>query len=89
MRNAVRDLEYHDELLTLLRLPEQQNKDAVMILHMGGVFGDKAATLDRFREEYAKLSIVSKHDSCSRTMTSRGRYTTYCLSARSSTSPWY
>lgn len=43
-------------MLTLLGLPEQQNKDAVMILHMGGVFGDKAATLDRFREEYAKLS---------------------------------
>lgn len=52
----MRDLEYHNELLTLLHLPEQQNKDAVMILHMGGVFGDKAATLDRFREEYAKLS---------------------------------
>lgn len=52
----MRDLEYHDELFTLLRLPEQQNKDAVMILHMGGVFGDKAATLDRFRENYAKLS---------------------------------
>ncbi|KXJ93475.1 UV-endonuclease UvdE-domain-containing protein [Microdochium bolleyi] len=56
VRNAVRDLNYHDELLTLLRLPEQQNKDAVMILHMGGVFGDKAATLDRFRENYAKLT---------------------------------
>ena len=27
-----------------------------MILHMGGVFGDKAVTLDRFRESYAKLS---------------------------------
>jgi UV DNA damage endonuclease len=27
-----------------------------MILHMGGVFGDKAATLDRFRENYSKLS---------------------------------
>ncbi|KAI5918863.1 UV-damage endonuclease [Camillea tinctor] len=54
--NAVRDLEYHDEMLTLLRLPEQQNKDAVMILHMGGMFGDKGATLDRFRENYAKLS---------------------------------
>ncbi|KAF6828132.1 UV damage endonuclease UvdE [Colletotrichum plurivorum] len=53
---AVRDLEYHDELLTLLRLPEQQNKDAVMILHMGGTYGDKAATLDRFRANYAKLS---------------------------------
>jgi UV DNA damage endonuclease len=56
VRNAVRDLEYHDELLTLLRLPEQQNRDAVMILHMGGVFGDKAATLNRFRANYAQLS---------------------------------
>ncbi|KAI1481795.1 UV-endonuclease UvdE [Daldinia eschscholtzii] len=55
-RNAIRDLDYHDEMLTLLRLPEQLNKDAVMILHMGGVFGDKEATLDRFRKNYAKLS---------------------------------
>lgn len=27
-----------------------------MILHLGGVFGDKAATLDRFRENYKRLS---------------------------------
>jgi len=53
---AVRDLEYHDEMLSLLRLPDQQNRDAVVILHMGGVYGDKAATLDRFRKNYAKLS---------------------------------
>lgn len=53
---AVRDLEYHNELLTLLRLPEQQDRDAIMILHMGGTYGDKAATLDRFRTNYAKLS---------------------------------
>lgn len=52
----MRDLEYHDEMLSLLRLPQQQNKDAVMIIHMGGVFGDKAATLDRFRANYSKLS---------------------------------
>ncbi|KAI1422524.1 UV-endonuclease UvdE [Xylaria sp. FL1777] len=56
VKSAVRDLEYHNEMLSLLRLPEQLNKDAVMIIHMGGVFGDKAATLDRFREEYGKLS---------------------------------
>ncbi|KAI1372756.1 UV-endonuclease UvdE [Hypoxylon crocopeplum] len=56
VRNAIRDLEYHDEMLTLLRLPKQLDKDAVMILHMGGVFGDKGATLDRFRKNYAKLS---------------------------------
>ncbi|KAI0508920.1 UV-endonuclease UvdE-domain-containing protein [Xylaria bambusicola] len=56
VKSAVRDLEYHHELLSLLRLPKQLDKDAVMIIHMGGVFGDKAATLDRFRENYAKLS---------------------------------
>ena len=53
---SIRDLEYHDEMLSLLKLPPQQDRDAVMILHMGGVFGDKAATLDRFRENYAKLN---------------------------------
>ena len=53
---SIKDLEYHTELLSLLKLPAQQNRDAVMILHMGGVFGDKAATLDRFRKNYAALS---------------------------------
>lgn len=52
---SVRDLQYHDEMLSLLNLPEQMDRDAVMILHMGGVYGDKDATLDRFRENYAKL----------------------------------
>lgn len=52
---SIRDLGYHDEMLSLLRLPDQQNRDAVMVLHMGGVYGDKAATLDRFRKNYAKL----------------------------------
>jgi UV DNA damage endonuclease len=56
IRNAVRDLEYHSEMLSLLQLPEQQDRDAVMILHLGGTFGDKAATLQRFRENYAQLS---------------------------------
>ena len=32
-----------------------------MILHMGGTFGDKEATLDRFRENYAKLSPSVKN----------------------------
>jgi UV DNA damage endonuclease len=53
---SIKDLEYHCELLSLLKLPPQQDRDAVMILHMGGVFGDKAATLDRFRKNYATLS---------------------------------
>lgn len=55
IENAIRDLDYHAELLSLLKLPPQQDRDAVMILHLGGVFGDKEATLDRFRENYKKL----------------------------------
>ncbi|SMQ45746.1 unnamed protein product [Zymoseptoria tritici ST99CH_3D7] len=59
--NAVRDLNYHDEMLSLLKLPEQQNRDAVMILHMGGVFEGKEETLARFRKEYATLSQSVKN----------------------------
>ena len=55
IENAIRDLHYHSELLSLLKMPPQQDRDAVMILHLGGVFGDKAATLDRFRENYKAL----------------------------------
>lgn len=57
---SVRDLEYHDEVLSLLCLSEQLDRDAVMILHMGGTYGDKLATLDRFRQNYAKLSAGVK-----------------------------
>lgn len=53
--NAFRDLEYHNEMLSLLKLPEQQNRDAVMILHLGGAYGDKPAAIERFKENYAKL----------------------------------
>jgi UV DNA damage endonuclease len=56
IESSIRDLEYHSEMLQLLKLPPQQDRDAVMILHMGGVFGDKEATLDRFRENYKGLS---------------------------------
>ena len=55
IENALRDLDYHAELLSLLKMSPQQDRDAVMILHLGGVFGDKDATLDRFRENYKKL----------------------------------
>ena len=54
--NAIRDLEYHEEMLSLLKLPPQSDRDTVMILHLGGTFGDKAATIDRFRENYRGLS---------------------------------
>jgi UV DNA damage endonuclease len=39
-------------MLSLLKLPPQQDRDAVVILYMGGTFGDKFATLGRFRHNY-------------------------------------
>ncbi|KAM3418581.1 hypothetical protein BST61_g4557 [Cercospora zeina] len=59
--NALRDLEYHDEMLSLLKLPPQANADAVMIMHMGGLFEGKEETLQRFRENYAKLNQSVKN----------------------------
>ncbi|KAK3112147.1 hypothetical protein LTR53_011871, partial [Teratosphaeriaceae sp. CCFEE 6253] len=55
IENAIRDLTYHDELLSLLQLPEQMNRDAVMILHMGGIFDGKEGVIARFKENYARL----------------------------------
>jgi UV DNA damage endonuclease len=52
---SIRDLEYHCELLDLLKMPPQQDRDAVMILHMGGIFGDKSATIARFKDNYGRL----------------------------------
>ena len=56
INNSFRDLEHHCELLDLLKLPPQQDRDAIMVLHMGGVFGDKTATIERFRHNYSKLA---------------------------------
>ncbi|DAA73413.1 TPA_exp: Uncharacterized protein A8136_4822 [Trichophyton benhamiae CBS 112371] len=53
--NSIRDLAYHTDMLNLLNLPPQMDRDAVMILHMGGTFGDKERTLSRFREAYLGL----------------------------------
>ncbi|ODQ52088.1 UV-endonuclease UvdE [Saitoella complicata NRRL Y-17804] len=53
--NAFRDLIMHDELLTRLGMTGQADRDAVMIIHLGGTYGDKPATLDRFRANYARL----------------------------------
>ncbi|OAG07089.1 UV-endonuclease UvdE [Paraphaeosphaeria sporulosa] len=53
--NAIRDLAYHDEMLSLLKLPPQEDRDAVMILHLGGAYGDKPAAIERFKENYSQL----------------------------------
>lgn len=40
----------------MLKLPPQQDRDAIMVIHLGGVFGDKEATKARFRKNYLALS---------------------------------
>lgn len=48
---AVRELQYHTDVLDLMGQPPS-NK---IILHVGGVYGDKPAALARFIERYAAL----------------------------------
>ncbi|TBU47156.1 UV-endonuclease UvdE [Dichomitus squalens] len=45
---AIRDLAYHCQMFRLMGL----DQDSVMIIHMGGMFGDKPATIERFKEAY-------------------------------------
>ncbi|KAI9002256.1 UV-endonuclease UvdE, partial [Gaertneriomyces semiglobifer] len=51
VRNAIRDLEYHCQILDLLGA----DQDSVLIIHMGGVYGDKPATIARFHENWATV----------------------------------
>ncbi|KAI8989013.1 UV-endonuclease UvdE-domain-containing protein [Trametes punicea] len=45
---AIRDLDYHCQMFRYMGL----DQDSVMIIHMGGIFGDKQATIERFKEVY-------------------------------------
>ncbi|KAI0064003.1 UV-endonuclease UvdE [Artomyces pyxidatus] len=50
---SIRELQYHCSILNLMGM----GKDSVIIIHMGGMYGDKPATLARFKENYTtKLS---------------------------------
>jgi UV DNA damage endonuclease len=50
--NAILDLEYHDRFLNALGM-DQSSK---MVLHIGGVYGDKKQAAKRFVENYQTLS---------------------------------
>lgn len=53
LSNTIRDLEIHAELFDLMGLkPSHQNK---INIHVGGAYGDKSATLERFAENYSRL----------------------------------
>ncbi|KAI0649749.1 UV-endonuclease UvdE [Trametes meyenii] len=45
---AIRDLDYHCQMFRLMGA----DQDSVMIIHMGGMFGDKQATIERFKDVY-------------------------------------
>nr|KIR49136.1 UV damage endonuclease UvdE [Cryptococcus bacillisporus CA1280] len=49
---SIRELEYHCEIMDRMGL----GSDGVMIIHMGGVYGDKDSTLARFKENYTTLA---------------------------------
>ncbi len=52
VKNAIKDLEYH------VRVLEALNTDisSKMVLHIGGVYGDKKNAIKRFKNNYKKLS---------------------------------
>ena len=48
---TLKDLEYHADVFDLMGM----GKDSVMVIHGGGVYGDKEGTLERWCENYRKL----------------------------------
>ncbi len=51
VENAINDLEYHNRFLSSL----DAGKECKLILHVGGVYGDKAKAMDAFLLHYHKL----------------------------------
>ena len=50
-KNAVRDLVYHDRVLSAMGLDER----AIMVTHVGGVYNDKEGSMERFISNFKKL----------------------------------
>lgn len=50
-QNSIKDLEYHVDVLDLLEL----DQTAKVQIHIGGVYGDKKASLQRFIDRYENL----------------------------------
>lgn len=51
VENTIRDLSYHCEVLDLMEM----NQDSVIVIHGGGVYGDKKKTIERWCEQFYEL----------------------------------
>jgi len=58
VENAIDDLEKHAQILDLMRLP--QSHQYSINIHVGGSYGDKGATMERFIESFNRLTSSVK-----------------------------
>ncbi len=56
VENSARELVYHCKVLDLMNLP----KSAKVQIHVGGVYGDKTSSMERFIARYGELSPAVK-----------------------------
>ncbi|MFX1468846.1 MAG: UV DNA damage repair endonuclease UvsE, partial [Promethearchaeota archaeon] len=57
VQNCIKELEYHVDVLNLLGL----DSEAKVITHVGGVYGDKKNSINRFIERYRELDEKIKN----------------------------
>ena len=57
LENTIRDLTYHTEVLDLMEL----DQNSVIVIHGGGVYGDKKSTIDRWCKQFYKLPEKVQH----------------------------
>jgi UV DNA damage endonuclease len=67
VENAIRDLAYHCDFLEAMGM-DASNK---IILHIGGIYGDKPAAIERFKSHYIMLDdrikqhlVIENDDTC-------------------------
>jgi UV DNA damage endonuclease len=67
VENAIRDLAYHCDFLEAMGM-DASNK---IILHIGGIYGDKPAAIERFKSQYVMLDdrikqhlVIENDDTC-------------------------
>jgi len=63
IEQTFKDLTYHAEVLDLMgyQYDTELGKDSVLVVHGGGVYGDKPATIKRWVENYHKLPQIVRN----------------------------